>query len=98
MAGSDSWVGAASCAGADCGACAGGVSELDEVVDECSGWRWLCLWREPALDVVLMVLPGNAWAAAPQNTPVRATEPAISQRFMRDARRSPASLAWVEER
>lgn len=45
--------------------------------------------------VVLTVLPGKALAATSANTPVRATEPAISQRFARLSLRSAASLAVV---
>ena len=44
--------------------------------------------------LVVVLLPGNALAAASANTPVRTTLPAISQRLARCSRRRAASRAW----
>ena len=69
----------------DWGACAGGCSDCVEVVVEC-GSVLTCLESallpdEPAADA-LTVLPGNAWAATSESTPVSVMLAAISQRFM----------------
>jgi len=42
-----------------------------------------------------IVLPGNAWAATSESTPVRVTLPAISQRLMRVSLRSAASRTVI---
>jgi len=91
LAGADSWV------VVDCGACAGGFSELDEL--------WVCWWVEtlfacpvfaPPAPEDLIVLPGKALAAATVSTPVKVTLPARSQRLASTSLRSPASLALDE--
>jgi hypothetical protein len=90
LAGADSWV------VVDCGACAGGFSELDEL------WVW---WVEVSLECPvfaacapedLIVLPGKALAATAVSAPVKVTLPASSQRLVSTSLRSPASLALVE--
>ncbi|HLL91737.1 MAG TPA: hypothetical protein VK252_02265 [Solirubrobacteraceae bacterium] len=68
----------------DWGACAGGCSDCVEVVVECGSVLArlpALLPDEPAVDA-LIVLPGNAWAATSESTPVSVMLAAISQRFI----------------
>ena len=64
-----------------CGGWAGGCSECVVVLEGAMVWvsdRFTLL-----ADVVLVVLPGKAFAAASANTPARTTLPAMSQRLIR---------------
>jgi hypothetical protein len=82
----------------DCGACAGGFSELDELwVCRCVEVLFECpLFAARALED-LIVLPGKALAATAVSTPVKVTLPASNQRLASTSLRSPASLAWEED-
>jgi hypothetical protein len=106
-AGADSWVGADSCVGADSWEDDSGVAVGSGVVlalgDWAGGWigfvaaleLFVLAFFDPLALLALTVLPGNALAATSENTPVRATDPAISQRFALLSLRSAASLAFV---
>ena len=64
-----------------CGGWTGGCSECVVVVEGAMVWmpdRFTLL-----AEVVLVVLPGKAFAAASANTPARMTLPAMSQRLIR---------------
>jgi hypothetical protein len=68
----------------DWGACVGGCSDCVEVVVECGSVlvRVLALLSDELAADALIVLPGNAWAATSESTPVSVMLAAISQRFM----------------
>lgn len=80
----------------DCGACAGGFSELDELWVWCVEVLLECPVFAAWTPEDLIVLPGKALAATAVRTPVKVTLPASSQRLASTSLRSPASLAWEE--
>jgi hypothetical protein len=95
----DSPDGVDSCAGEEdsvavCGAWAGGLSDPEDVVEDAEEPL-----DERALELplfvgeLLIVLPGNAWAATSERTPVRMMLPAMSQRLIR--RRLPTAASRV---
>jgi hypothetical protein len=81
----------------DCGACAGGFSELDELWVWCVEVLLECPVFAAWAPEDLIVLPGKALAATAVRTPVKVTLPASSQRLASTSLRSPASLALEED-
>ena len=94
------WLDSEECADSDsdepaCGDEAGGLSGV-WVVAVCAARFTAALASLFLVVAALAVRPGNAWAAASANTPVRTTLPATSMRLIRASRRRASSRtpAW----